>query len=209
MNLSKREQLYAIVTAAVLLAGIAYYFLLQPYFASRTKLTKDIKTAQTKFDREQRLLKAQPKVAADWKELLGGALKTVPAEAISQTHDAFYDAAYNARAYNDRFDLQTFNSDRPRQEGDFQVIRLNITCTGSTASLYRFVFALEQSSLPLRIEDMRVNSRHPGADDLNIALTISTLIFAPPTPAPSRSTSTPSPSRSTPAPIPQPQGGTL
>ncbi|MCL2645873.1 MAG: type II secretion system protein M [Phycisphaerales bacterium] len=197
MNLSKREQLYALITGLVLLVGLAYFYLIEPYFAARTQLIADVKTAQSKYDHELQLLDARPKVAADWKGLLAtanvpaGVLKTIPAEASSQAHDALYDAAYYAR-----FDLQSFTSDRPRPEGDFQVIRLSVTGIGSTASLYRFIAALEHSSLPLRIEDMRVTSRHPGVDDLNIALTVSTIIFAPTT-------------TSRPAPQPQPQGDNL
>jgi len=203
MNLSKREQIYAIVTAIVLLAGLAYYFLVSPYLASLARLTANIKTAQTKYDRELKLLKAQPKVAADWETILaaagetGGVLKTIPAEASGQAREAINVAAYNASAYNASFNLQGFSSDRPRQEGDFQIIRMNVTGTAPTIALYRFVSAIEQSPLPLRIEDLRVTARQPGTNDLNVALTISTIIFVPNT----------TPSRSTPQ--PQPQGDSL
>ena len=206
MNLTKREQLYALVTGAVLLAALGYFFLLQPYLANRARLINDIQAAQTKFDREQRLLDAREKVAADWKALLaangggggGGTLQTNLAEAIGQAHDTFYDAADNAAAYNARFDLQTFAPDRPRQEGDFQTIRLTGTGTGTTASLSLFVLALERSKLPLRIDDMRITARQPGTDILNFSFNISTLFFSPAPAAPTRSVSQP-----------QPQGGEL
>jgi len=174
--------------------------MISPYLSARAKLVNSVQAAQSTYLREVRLLRDRPKVAADWKAILAtaevkdGVLKTNSAEAVSQAYDACYNIARDVR-----FGFQTFTPDRVRQEkkeSDFQVIRLNVTGIGSTAALYRFVSALEHSNLPLRIEDMKVTSRQPGTGDLNIALTLSTIIFTPTT-------------TSRPAPQAQPQGDNI
>jgi hypothetical protein len=191
MNLSAREKIIALFTAIVVVFVVGYLFLIAPYLANRAQLAEDIKSTQSQYDDETKLLAAQPRVAADWKSLLAGNLKTIPAQASGKTQDALYDWARSAR-----FNLQSVKPDRPRQDKDFQQIRFQASGAGTTASIYRFLAAIEKSDLPLKIEELRVNSRKDGTDDLNITLTLSALIFSPPAPG----------ARSAPT---QPAGGTL
>jgi hypothetical protein len=174
MTLSRREQLYALIAGVMLLIGGGYFYLLSPYLTARAQLISDINAAQKKYDREVSLIESQPKVASSWKKLLAGDLREKPAEAMSRTNDFIYDAARSAM-----FEIKIFNPDGPKQEGDFKNIRVNVSGVGKMLWLYHFLAAIEQSELPIKIDELRVAARKPGLDDLNVSLTISTLIFAP------------------------------
>jgi type II secretory pathway component PulM len=174
---TKRERTIAIAAAVALLSYLGYSYVVSPYLDHRKDLQGGIKEAQAKAAQERKLLKEQPKVAAEWKALLATNLRTTPADASSKTWDALFDWARSAS-----LNLQSIKPEHASQQGDFQQVRLQVSGTGSESSIARWLWSIESSNLPLQIDDLHLNTRKDGTDDLTVQVGLTALVFAPPPP---------------------------
>jgi hypothetical protein len=174
VNLSPREKIIAAVLGAIVVLFIGYTWLLAPYLSRRDVLNKAIQTQAARDSRETNLLNNRSRVAADWKKLTSTVVQTQPALATSRINDALQDWARNSR-----FTIHALKPDRPIQDKDFQKIRFQVSGEGSTSAVSTFLLAVETTDLPLQVDDLRINARKEGVNDLSIELKVTTIVFSP------------------------------
>jgi len=172
---TKREKWFAAGVGAVLLVYVGYTYVVSPYLQQRAQLMTDIKVAQDQYKAELRLLENRGKVATEWKALLAGTLQTTSSDAGSKTQDALYDWAGPAG-----FDLQGVGTPSALQVGDFQHAHMKVQGVGSESNVARWLWAIENSKYPLKIDDVLITPRKEGTDDLAVQVGLTALVFAPP-----------------------------
>jgi len=178
MILSKREQRIAEISAAGLVLLAIYYMVLSPYLDERdanatrsTDLYQKLSDANAIFDRERQLRKV-------WQEMQQG-LNVDASTAESQAQQAVIDFADASG--------MTLTGLRPGKtspgEDNFQIISFTVTGTGAMPDIARMLWALESSSIPVRVSDIQLKPRKEGTDDLLAQFTLSALCLPPGSPA--------------------------
>ena len=170
MILSKRERFFAV---AVVLAVALYAvdrLLLSPFMdrqvrleAERLSVIGDVERATSLFTLERRLI---PR----WNDMLEGGLKADVFEAESQVLHAVRDWSQEAG-----LSLSSMKPERVASGEDLQEITFLAAATGPMRAVARFLWMLETTSLPVRVDDLQVGSRTEGKDDLSLQVRISTL----------------------------------
>ncbi len=61
----------------------------------------------------------------------------------------------------------------------YQEATFDLQARGNTAGFAKFLYTLESSKTPMRVDRMDVSSQPLGQDDLNITLALTALIYAP------------------------------
>jgi Type II secretion system (T2SS), protein M subtype b len=177
---NRREKTIAIILAAALGAWLADQYVIEPYIEQFRDLQKQTQTRGGELDKANRLLANNDRVTKNWKEQLAGGLSSDPAAAEAQALHAIRDFAQNSRVGLVSLKPDRTGRLRSADEGatDFMQIRLQATGTGTTSAIANLLWQIESSSLPLKINDVRINSRKDGADDLSFALNVSTIYFS-------------------------------
>lgn len=178
MVLKKREK-YLVITAAVGLAILVLNSLvISPYFDSYAATSEqDAKDLKAIADGKS-MIDRQKKLAHDWEQLMQS-LPVSASVAESQTLHAITDWCQWAGV-----NLISSRPERRTQEGPFQVIGLEVTATGNMAAVSRYIWALEKSPIPLRINQLKLNSRKEGIDDLLMTISLSTMCLSEAQPKP-------------------------
>jgi hypothetical protein len=175
--LSKREQRIAVISAVGLVLLAIYYMVLSPYLDERDEnasrlmaLNQNFSDASTVFDRELKLRKV-------WNEMQKG-LNVDASTAESQAQQAVIDFADASG--------MTLTGLRPGKtspgEDNFVVISFTVTGTGAMPDIARMLWALESSSIPVRVSDIQLKPRKEGTDDLLAQFTLSALCLPPGSP---------------------------
>ena len=174
MTLSRRERILAIVIGVALLALIGGNFLLLPYLSQRSWLNDQIQQARQRDRHDADLLTNEAHVATLWKQLTATNLQSDVSVATNNMNVALYGLAGRAG-----FEIKDLKPDHAVQKGDFQQVRFQVAGSGSTESLGRFLVALEKTSLPMKINEMRVSSLKEGTDNLTLQMVVTTVGFSP------------------------------
>jgi hypothetical protein len=179
MILSKREQRIAVISGVGLVLLAIYYMVLSPYLDERddnasrlTSLNQKFSDASTLFGRELHLRRV-------WNEMQQG-LNVDASTAESQAQQAVIDFADASG--------MTLTGLRPGKtspgEDNFQIISFTVTGTGAMPDIARMLWALESSSVPVRVSDLQLKPRKEGTDDLLAQFTLSALCLPPGSAAP-------------------------
>lgn len=183
MVLSKREKYIGIgAITAVLLLGINY-FIIDPYESKLDDLNSAQKDANKTLADNKLILYKQDHLKPAWQELLGTGLEGDYSDAQRQTQQALQTWARNAT-----ITLNSINSvGAPVQHGVFQIINFNVDFDDngqpSMRHIANLLWSMESADIPIRIDDLKIQSTREGSDQLSIKLIVSVL-YMPPASAP-------------------------
>lgn len=173
MVVSKRERCLATAVVLVVAVFVLDRFLLTPFMNLQAQDEADKQSALGEMERATSLFALQGKLRPEWDQMLAGGLKRDAFEAESQVLRAVRNWSQEAGLA-----LSSVKPERVALEGDFQEIIFQAAGTGPMKAVARFLWLVETTSLPLRIEDLQLGSRTEGRDDLSLQLRISTLYLA-------------------------------
>ncbi|MGA2439814.1 MAG: hypothetical protein ABSH08_02550 [Tepidisphaeraceae bacterium] len=180
MVLSKREKYIGIgAIAAVALLAING-LIVGPYFDRAAALQDDMRTATKTLGDDQNLLRLQKSKQAEWNAMLSNGLQADDSTAQSRTQQMIQTWARVAN-----INLESINSEHvATQKGPFQVInfRLDFNTSGpdSMRQIARFLWSIESARIPVRLNNITIQSTREGTDQLNVKLVVSAL-YMPPT----------------------------
>jgi hypothetical protein len=178
--LSNRERTVGILTAAVLGILALDRLALTPMMERKQDL--EVKTQNVRDDlaRVSDLFQKRRAMGQTWREMVAGGLKTEASEAESQALQALEGWAREAR-----LNVTMLKQEGTEKQKPYQVITFRASGTGTMDSVSRFLYKVQQSKMPLRIEDMTITSRKEGStDDLTVTLGVSTIFLPPDAKAP-------------------------
>lgn len=170
MVMSQRERQLAVFMGAALVLALLYWLVWTPYSDWSSEIAKSqvdvagrMNDANILFDRQRAMQKI-------WTEMQNGGLKADASQAESQALNAVLDLSKQAGV-----DLIGLKPERTLAQGKFQIIGFNVTGNGTMRQISQLAWALETTSIPVRVTEMDLIPRKEGSDDLQVRLSISTL----------------------------------
>ncbi len=170
MILSKRERTIVILTAAVLAIFLADRFVLSPVLNRRARVEADTSDTLVLLLKADGLFAQKKRLAPRWREMTDSGLGTGAAAAESRLLHAIRDWAQEAD-----LNLSSVKHERTEMERQFQKITWRASGTGSMTAVSRFLYRVQEASLPVRISDLQIGARQEGSDSLAIQVGVSTL----------------------------------
>jgi hypothetical protein len=177
--LSKREKYIGIgALAAVALVGINS-LVLDPYFDRRAELDDDKSTALKTLADNQNLFHRQKSKQAEWNQMLANGLQADDSTAQSRSQQMLQTWARTAN-----INLESVNSEHVlTQKGPFQLINFNLDFNtagpDSMRQIARFLWSIESARIPIRLNDVKIQSTREGTDQLSVKLVVSALYMPP------------------------------
>jgi hypothetical protein len=162
----------------VVVGGAAlFYGADQLYFQSKAKMQADIVKAKEDFKKYEQLKSDGRKAWDDWNamELWND---------VTKVESPVRNLVFQLAQVNN-FSIRNWSNASPRalsaKQPDFQEITFTAGATTTTARLGRFLAMLEsQSNMAIKVEGLKIASRKPGQDDLNVEMTIRAVAYIPP-----------------------------
>jgi hypothetical protein len=178
--LSKREKYIAMATIGLVVALGIYYIMIDPYLDRSEELKNEQTVANKTLVDNDNLLLLQAKKQSDWNVMLKNGLEADYSTAQSRTQQMLQNWARESG-----INIENVSSEPvPAQKGQFQVINFNLdfNTEGDQAMRHiaRFLWSIESAAIPIRLNDVRLQSTREGTDQLSVKLIVSAL-YMPPT----------------------------
>jgi hypothetical protein len=175
--MTKREKQIGIGMLAALAAFGLDQWVVQPYWDTHTTLVAAISKAQSDIQDAHRLFNTERLEQPKWKAMIEAAngLKSERYAAESQAEKTVLQWATGLGVNINNLTTEGV----PKAENKFLVINFHATGLGSMQAISRMLNSLEIGQVPIRINDIQINSRREGTDDLQIQMLISTLCLRP------------------------------
>ena len=174
MTLTKRETILVVAAGSTLALLLLNAYVFQPYIQSSRLVNSQTGTLGLKLARDLRLLQNRGRVARMWRKLRTTGLSRDPGAAENETLQNLLQYAHAAGVR-----LQSLQPTRLAPSHDFQVVRVEATGQGTTAALALFMWRIETSPLPLRLNSVHIVPQKPGTDNLTFQMSVGTLVYAP------------------------------
>jgi len=185
--LSQEQQKQITTTVVIAVAGcvvlwILYqYVLFGLYLDKRDALAKQVTESQKLADKNSHLLDEAKRDTRAWTTLN---ILDVQKEkdAIDRTSALVYSTIKDLaqRAGMTIEDWQDLGAHPSNGHPDFQEVKFSARMRTTTNRIAGFLLALEQNAtFPARLDQIKYHTKTPGQDDLDIDLTIATLVYSP------------------------------
>ena len=173
MVLSKRERTIAVITVAILLLFVADRYVWAPVMDARERVRLEKQELLVEMQQADRMFRRQSKLSRQWKDMREGGLGSNASEMESRVLNAVreWSAACG-------LPLTNIKPDRGKTTGDMGEILFNLALTGGMESVGRFLWQVENSSLPIRIQEFQLGSRSEDGSDMSLQLKLSALYLA-------------------------------
>jgi hypothetical protein len=173
--MSKRERTIGILTVSVLgLLGV-YQFVIDPLLVRKGELDEQVAARRTEIDQTNDLYDRSKRAGVVWSQMVTGGLRKDASEAESVVLHSVRDWAQEAG-----MNLTGLTPARPEKDKDFFKITVRATATGKMADISRFLFKIQNSTIPIRVTELQINNHgKEGTDDLGVQLAISTVYLSP------------------------------
>ncbi|HEX4053966.1 MAG TPA: hypothetical protein VHX86_06850 [Tepidisphaeraceae bacterium] len=180
MVLSKREKYIGIGTISAVALLAINSLVINPYVDTLSQIEDQQKSDKQTLSDNQLLLYKQKSLQKEWQAMLASGLEADQSVAQSQTQN---DLQVWARSANINLDAVS-SEPVPTQHGPFQILNFNLdfNSTGgqSMRQIAKLLWSIESANIPIRLNDMRIQSIREGTDDLDVKLIVSAL-YMPPT----------------------------
>jgi hypothetical protein len=158
---TEREKRFALFTAVIVGLAIFYFFVVEPLDARYTRAANGAAEARAELESATRLFDRRVSLRREWRSLAGDTIVDDPAVAEGRLLDAVRTWADDAR-----LNLTSLNPESAPRIDDvpeaFGVVVVRATGSGSRDTILAFMLEVEQSTLPVRVSEVRLD---PEADD--------------------------------------------
>lgn len=175
--MTKRERTIAIVVGAAVGLYALDQVLLSPQLDRLSTAEARSTDHVAKLDDADSSKKKDQAAGRVWRSLAGDRVKADSSSAQSQLRERVLACARTARVT-----VPDYKSDNAEKEQGFERSQFSLTVAGNMEQISRFLFELQTSDAPLRVESAQIKSRTDGADDLQLQVKLTT-IYQPTSPA--------------------------
>ena len=172
MVISNREKLIGFGVAAVIGLFVLDQMLYEPYVHKHADLIKADQQAAKELSDIDQLKTRRRNLMESWDKMVAAGMKTDPAEAQNRLDRAIRDwelqAGVTPGEYNSKAASQ---ADKVSQK-----IKTHLVATGNMKSISSFLWALETTLLPIRIDDVNITSLKEGTDSLKLEMDLSLMV---------------------------------
>jgi Tfp pilus assembly protein PilO len=173
--LSKRERYIAMFVLVAIAVLVLDRYVLTPYLARRAQLTAAKLSILAELERAQTMFARKTQLSPKWEEMLNSGLKTDAAAAESAVLNALRDWSQESGLA-----LSTLKPERSIQRAELSELTFQAAGVGTMSAVSRFLWRVESSPLPVRVNDLQLGARREGTDDLTLQVRVSALCVAPP-----------------------------
>lgn len=169
MVLSKREKLIVIVAILVIAIFAIDRYALTPFMEVNESIQIEKQGLMTEMQRAARMFRQRHQVREEWQSMVKGGLGSGASNTESQI-------LHVIRQWSHDYGLtiSSIKPDHKRDEGALlKEIIFNVACKGSMSSVVQFLLALENSNLPVKIEEFQLGSREADGNDMSLQLRLS------------------------------------
>ena len=170
MVLSKRERYIIAVTVAAVLSFAFDRSILTPLLDRRAATGAEKQEALRRMENASSLLDQSGRMGLKWQGMVAAGFKGDAGEAESTLMRAL-----RTWSEDSRLTLSSLKPERLAQEGPLSRVSIQVVGQGAMQSVARFLWLVETSEHPLKIEQMQLGSRKEGRDDLSLQLRLSAL----------------------------------
>jgi len=172
--LSKRERYIGIAAGAVVGLLVLDKIIISPLLEQRAALGAQIDIGEADLKKSTDLVDLSVRANNNW-ATLAPQVKKDASEAESQVLHSVRDWASEAG-----INLASVTPQRAEHEKDFYKLTFRATGTGTMAQVGRFLYRIQNASMPARVTDLSISARgREGIDDLSISVAIATIYFSP------------------------------
>ena len=177
MVLNKREKSIALALGVIVALVLVYTFAVEPYLSARAQAQESLDTADRGLKQADSLFQRERRLRPVWAQMTANGLTATPSDAQAQLLNSL-----NTWIQESGIALSSMHPDHPAPEKEKQFIRVGVKLSGSgpMSAVAKLMFRLETAKIPLNVEDMQINQRKDGTDDLQITVSLSTLCLASP-----------------------------
>ena len=143
--------------------------------ASWSARSKEIAKLRQDVDKGRGSIERGPRTQATWADMEKNALPKDPAQAEQELITAFdkWGRANNVELASIKPQWKRGSNER------YSLLECRIDATGTNSSLARFLWEVEKSSLPLRVETVEINARDNSGQKLGLGLVVTGLRLSP------------------------------
>lgn len=170
MVLSKRERYIAIITIAVVAILIFDRYIVSPFMEASERTRVEKQGLMADMAQAENLFKRRSLMDQRWQDMRTNGLDGDASMVESRVLHAMRDWSNDNRL--------TLSSVKPYREEGEEVLRqimFQVAGTGTMESVCRFLWEIENASLPIRIAEVQMGSRKEDGNDMSIQMQLSAL----------------------------------
>lgn len=173
MVLSKRERRIFWTTLVVMVLLVSDRFVINPGLEALDSVKEEERRLGVEVDAMGEVLELSTTQARQWQEMIENGLMDDPSAAQSSMLHALEEWSDQSRVR-----LTSVTPQRSTSDKGLRDIVFTIAGKGDMASIGEFVWLIEQTSMPVRINSLTLGSTNASGQDLTLALKLSLLYLA-------------------------------
>ncbi|XAM00280.1 hypothetical protein OT109_02605 [Phycisphaeraceae bacterium D3-23] len=172
--MSSREKTLAFAVAAMVLGVVGYLMVVSPVMSAFERVGDETAELEVKLNEARVLVNNQVRIEQDWAGYRRAGLRADEYDARSRTQESI--TQWSAASRLNIKHLEASNSPTRDNDERFEEITFRMSATGSIHALQRFLERVSASPFPLRIVDCSITNRREDEEDLDLNLTLTTII---------------------------------
>ncbi|MFI4859629.1 MAG: hypothetical protein ACIAXF_02990 [Phycisphaerales bacterium JB063] len=172
--MSKREKTLAIAVAAMVVGVVLYLLVVTPVLNAFDRVGEETAALETKLNEARVLVDNQALIEKRWAGYRRAGLRSDEYSARRRTQESI--TQWSAASRLNIKHLEAANNPVRDDDERFDEITFRMSATGSIHSLQRFLERVSMSPFPLRIVDCSITNRREDEEDLDLSLTLTTII---------------------------------
>lgn len=175
MNLTKRQQLLAILAITAVALLVADRLIISPLVKSWKARSEQLAALKKNVTQGRALLERDTALRERWDAMRTNTLPSEVTAAESRVLTGFDRWSRDSRV--------TITSIRPqwkRATTDYAALECRVDAAGGLGALTRFLYELERDPLGLKVESLELTARDDNGEQLTLGLQVSALLLNPP-----------------------------
>lgn len=175
MNANNRQQLLVIVAAVVVGLFFVDSFIVTPLTEGWKERSREIVGLKESIATGESLIDRETMTRNRWSAMQRNALPANASDAEEATLEAF-----NQWSKDTRVSISSIKPQWKRGENeDYSILECRVDASGDLASLTRFIYEVEKSTLALRVDAVEIAARDDEGRQLALGLLVSGLRLVP------------------------------
>jgi hypothetical protein len=170
--MTKRERYIATAAGGLVALVLVNGVFVSPLLARKDDLDTKLTSARADLSDAEDLLDKRPRQAKRWSTEMAPALKRTGPDAESQIINSISNWAKEAG-----MTVLSVKPDRPLPEKEFARTTVHLTGSGTMSQIGYFLYRVQMSQIPVRVNDLTLGTRKEATDDLAVSLNLSTILF--------------------------------
>ena len=172
--MSRRERTLAIAVAALVVLVVGYLAIVVPVMGAFEQVSEETAALEKKLNAARVLVEHQEQIDQRWAGYRAAGLHTDEFEARRRTQESITQWSAASRLEIQHLEAASQATRDPDER--FDEITFRLSGKGTIRSLQLFLEKISASPFPLRIVECSISNRRAGESELDLTLTLSTII---------------------------------